>query len=75
MLEVIRPCVHSKGDDGIATDDVVWPCVFPNVHVGTPRSMLSDRVFLSKGDDGMPRLLLSDPFFQYKGDDGMPRPM
>ena len=37
--------------------------------------MLSDRVFLSKGDDGMPRLLLSDPFFQSKGDDGMPRPM
>ena len=30
--DIIRPRVHSKGDDGIATDDVVQQCVLPKGH-------------------------------------------
>ena len=65
---------HSKGDDGIATADVVIPCILANGHDAMPRPMLSDHVLLSKGDDGMPRLILSDYVLLSKGDDGIPRP-
>ena len=64
---------HSKDDDGIATADVVLPCILANGHDAMPRSMLSDHVFLSKGDDGMPLSILSDLILFCKGDDGIPR--
>ena len=35
--DVIRLCVHSMSDDGIASDDVVQPCVLPKGHDVIPR--------------------------------------
>ena len=37
LPDVVRPCVHSKGNDGTAMPNV-WLCLLPNGHDGIPYS-------------------------------------